>query len=52
MENIAVVALLAGALAYFLWVLTRNDHSSAHWAEEFKKVAARTPEPITPPRPR
>jgi hypothetical protein len=52
MENIVVVACLAGALAYFLRVLTCNDHSSAYWAEEFKKVAARTPEPIASTRPR
>jgi hypothetical protein len=52
MENIAVVASLAGALAHFLWVLTRNDYSSAYWAEEAKNVAARTTEAIASTRSR
>jgi hypothetical protein len=41
-ETMAAAACLAGALTYFMWVLTRHDRSSAYWAAEMKKDAART----------
>lgn len=43
MEYIAIAAFLAGALACFMWLLTRNDHSSAFWAHEVQRITARTP---------
>jgi hypothetical protein len=50
MEYIAIAACLTGALACFMWLLTRNDHSSAFWAHEVQRITARTSEPIAPNR--
>jgi hypothetical protein len=46
MEYIAVAAFLITALACFMWLLTRNDHSSVFWAQEVQRITARTSEPI------
>ena len=40
MEYIAVTAFLAAALSGFMWLLTRNDHSSVFWAQEVRRIAA------------
>ena len=48
MEYIAVAAFLTGALACFMWLLTRNDHSSIFWAQEVKRITAHRSEPTGP----
>jgi hypothetical protein len=40
MEYIAVTAFLAAALSGFMWLLTRNDHSSVFWAQEVRRITA------------
>src|SRR5690348_14541829 len=48
MEYIAVAAFLTTALACFMWLLTRNDHSSIFWAQEVKRITAGREEPTVP----
>jgi hypothetical protein len=48
MEYIAITALLTAALACFMWLLTRNDHSSVFWAQEVRRIAAQRSEPTAP----
>jgi hypothetical protein len=47
MEYIAITAFLTAALACFMWLLTRNDQSSAFWAQEVQRTARRS-EPTAP----
>jgi len=48
MEYIAVTAFLAAALSGFMWLLTRNDHSSVFWAQEVRRITAPGSERIAP----
>jgi hypothetical protein len=47
MEYIAITVCLTGALACFMWLLTRNDRSSIYWAQEVKRIGVGSDSPIT-----
>jgi hypothetical protein len=47
MEYLAITVCLTGALACFMWLLTRNDHSSIYWAREVKRIGVGSDGPMT-----